>query len=95
MNKIWVKGISNLTANPIEFVGSIVIDKRSDGYYFVWNLSSVTGEFLGLKGDFISNRIIPENFDTNTFILDYAIQSIRKYRINRKKVFDVLEYFEE
>jgi hypothetical protein len=85
MNKIRVKGISNLTANPTEFVGSIVFDKRNDGYYFVWNLSSVTGEFLGSKRDFISDRIIPENYDTNKFILDYAIESIRKYRINRKK----------
>ena len=60
MNKVFIKGISNHTINPAEFIGKIIFEKWDNGIYFNWELKTLRGEFLGMKGDFISINIIPQ-----------------------------------
>ena len=92
MNKVFIKVTSNHTINPTGFIGIIIFEKRDNGIYFNWEVKTLQGEFLGMKGDFISINIIPSNTNSFDYALSYAIESIKKYRISRKKVFEIKEY---
>jgi len=95
MNRVIVKGILADKINPNKFIGTIEFEERDSGIYFVWKLKSLQDEFLGTKGHLISKKIIPRDKNAFNFSLNFAIESINKYRVSRKKVFDVKEYYWE
>ncbi len=92
MDRAIVRGISTYKINPDEFIGTIEIEEKVNGIYFIWKLKNLSDEFLGMKGYLIFKNTIPSDINARDYALSFAIESIKKYRISRKKVFEVKEY---
>ena len=86
-----VKGISHYSSNSIQFRGKIEFDLRNEVVYYIWTIDSADGELLGMKSNSISLRTIPQESNPFDFALPLAIESINKYRVNRKQVFEVVD----
>jgi hypothetical protein len=81
------------SANDARFEGKIEFDLHDDCVYYIWELESAGGDFLGGKGQQVSFHIIPENEDMFEFALKHAIENINRARQMRKRVFRVETFF--
>ena len=71
------------------FRGTIRFELRHDCVYYTWRLSAQDGTFAGQVSRPVSRRIIPEDSDPFEFALGHALEGLRRYRINRKRAYDV------
>jgi hypothetical protein len=74
------------------FSGNIKLERRPDGIYYTWHLESPNGEFLGERSQFVSDKVLPHQADPFAFALEHAIEGLRRYRINRRRAYEVAEW---
>ena len=80
-----------LQGEPDErFSGTVDFEFRSDCIYYQWRIK--TDEEKWFKAIPVSLYIIPKDRDSFEFALEHSIEGLRRYRSNRKKVFDVESY---
>ena len=82
-----VSGDCSLPDHIGPFVGRIEFWKHVDGVAYQWRFVVVDGHFLALRGMGVSEHIIPLNSDPYEFALQHALEGIRRYRINRRRVY--------
>lgn len=73
-----------------KFHGTIEIERRDGCMYYVWRLQDDQGEFLAQVGQSVSFCVIPDGQDPFEYTLSHAIEGLRRYRIGRKRSFDVV-----
>jgi len=71
------------------FTGIITLEERSDCIYFTWIAEDTDGNFLGSVSQPITYKIIPEGVDRFEYALNYTLNNVNTYRINRVKRFKV------
>ena len=84
-----VFGTSHYSSEPTEFRGKIEFELREDVVYYTWRIDSAGGDFLGSKSQPMSLRTIPRESDPFKLALVHAVESIKRYRVNRVHVFKV------
>ena len=67
----------------------IYFEDRDDQVYYCWTVCDTLGQPIATKCLGISNKIIEG--DTFQFSINHSKYSIDNYRINRQKVFEVIE----
>jgi hypothetical protein len=66
------------------FVAKIEIERRESGFYCKWSAESEEGTLLGVKAFPIPNQIVPSAQDGFDFALSFAVENMRRARINRR-----------
>lgn len=68
---------------------TIIFQDRGDSLYYCWTFRDSSGKLIASKCLLISKRII--DTDSFDFAINHSKYSICNYRINRQKVFEILE----
>lgn len=87
-----VAGQTSLTGHAGPFTGCIELERRIDGIYYTWRLIDAEGGELGLKGQFVSSGALPVGTDVFEHGLHHALESIKRYRVDRRRVHELLEW---
>jgi hypothetical protein len=82
-----VKGVHYFSNKPESFIGKLTFKKSEDSVVSSWHILSEDGKFLGFKTQGVHHNIIPEGVDDFDFALNHAIEGLRRYRLNRKRVY--------
>jgi hypothetical protein len=81
---------SCLVSTPSEpFVGQITFDLHPECVYYEWRIKTKGGDW-GLSRP-VSLRVVPNGADPFEYALQHAIEGLRRYRSNRKRVFEINE----
>jgi hypothetical protein len=86
-----VNGLSFLhnSAAGQRFVGEISFEVSLERVYYTWRLQRDDGTYIGSVGRPVSLHVMPAGCDLLEYALNRAIEGIRRYRVNRRKVFRV------
>ena len=74
------------------FTGTVRLERREACIYYTWALHDEEGQFLSYVGRPVSFRAIPRGQDAMEWALQHAIEGIRRYRMNRQRVFTVEDW---
>ena len=74
------------------FSGEVLLESREDCVYYTWTIHRVDGTFLGSVSRPISFKAIPDDEDPFEYALNHAITGINKYRVTRRKAFQVKKW---
>ena len=85
--KVFVKAMHIPSSELVET--TIIFRERPDSLYYCWQFCNSFGGTLGGKCLPISNKIITR--DLFDFAINHAKYSIENFRIERQKVFQVIE----
>lgn len=82
-----VKGFHYFNAKPEPFTGELTFRKSENGIGYSWQLLSEDGKSLGYKTQGVHRNTIPQDVDDFEFTLSHAIEGLKRYRVNRKRVY--------
>ena len=76
-----------------DFSGEVLLETRKDCVYYNWTIHRIDGAFIGTFIASVSRpvsfKVIPDGENPFEYALNHAIVGINKYRITRKKAFQV------
>jgi hypothetical protein len=79
----WVDNTKSILSTVVNF------EDRKDCIYYTYQFRDENNNMLGGKSQSISKRII--DTDELKFSIKYATHSIDNFRVNRKRIFKVIE----
>ena len=87
-----VRGDCLGTESAGSFEGHVNFERRADGVYYTWHLSSPDGQFLGMRGRMVANQLLTGHADPFEFAVEHAIEGLRRLRINRRPAYRVIAW---
>lgn len=72
-----------------DFSGEVLLESREDCVFYTWTIHRADGTFLGSVSRPVSFKVIPSDEDPFEYALNHAIVGINKYRMTRRKAFQV------
>jgi len=72
-----------------DFSGEVLLELREDCVYYTWTLNRVDGTFLSCVSRPVSFKVMPEGENPFEYALNHAIVGINKYRMTRKRAFQL------
>lgn len=90
--KAIVRGRYQTGVEQGSFDGHVFMEERYDCIYYSWDLTSHQVSRLQGKSRPVSYRVIPEGVNRFEYALKHALESIKRARWGRKKVFEITSH---
>jgi hypothetical protein len=74
------------------FHGRVIFERRPDSVYYTWRMETNEGQWLCTVSRNVSFHVIPMDQNVFDFALLHAIEGLKKYRINRKYLFNIVRW---
>jgi hypothetical protein len=74
------------------FLGEIAFTASQGGIYYRWLLKNEKALFLGSKSQMVTRQTLQSNAEPFEYALSHAIESIRRFRMLRKRVCEPLTW---
>ena len=71
------------------FTGQVLLESREDRIYYTWTIHRDDGTFLASVSRPVYYRVIPNGENPLEYALNHAIVGINRYRMMRRKAFQV------
>ena len=72
-----------------EVVGQIDVERQKSMTSYVWRLETRGGVFAAQQSRHIDDREVPDGQDPIEYAIQHAMNGINRYRILRKRAFEV------
>ena len=86
---VEIKGVCIHPDYRGDFSGQVLLESREDCIYYTWTMHRDGGIFLGSVSRSVSFKVIPQDENPFEYALNHAIAGINKYRMTRRKAFQV------